>query len=132
MILNNNEIAAVKDCLKRYIAFNNNGMMSSYKVKQSSLILMDERDIDIDYKKMIVLKENKPVYRIIERYSNKMTKKEYCLSHDHIAYYSGAGGVEIHGIEGDYIYCTSSTWCPPKKYHKVPLNECIRFGTMWA
>lgn len=55
---------------------NNNGMMSSYKVKQSSLLLMDERDIDIDidYKKMIVLKENKPIYRIIERYSNKTHK----------------------------------------------------------
>ena len=74
MILNNNELAAVKDCLKRYIAFNNNGMMSSYKVKQSSLLLMDERDIDIDYKKMIVLKENKPIYKIIERYSNKTNK----------------------------------------------------------
>ena len=74
MILNNNELAAVKDCLKRYIAFNNNGVMSSYKVKQSSLLLMDERDIDIDYKKMIVLKENKPIYRIIERYSNKTHK----------------------------------------------------------
>lgn len=74
MKLNNNEIAAVKDCLKRYIAFNNNGMMSSYKVKRSSLLLMDERDIDIDYKKMIVLKENKPIYRIIERYSNKTHK----------------------------------------------------------
>lgn len=74
MILNNNELAAVKDCLKRYTEFNNNGMMSSYKVKQSSLLLMDERDIDIDYKKMIVLKNNKPVYRIIERYS-KTTHK---------------------------------------------------------
>ena len=74
MRLNNNEIEAVKDCLKRYIAFNNKGMMSSYKVKQSSLLLMDERDIDIDYKKMIVLKENKPIYRIIERYSNKTHK----------------------------------------------------------
>lgn len=74
MILNNNEIAAVKDCLKRYTEFNNNGMMSSYKVKKSSLLLMDERDIDIDYKKMIVLKENKPIYRIIERYSNKTNK----------------------------------------------------------
>lgn len=74
MKLNDNEIAAVKDCLKRYIAFNNNGMMSSYKVKQSSLLLMDERDIDIDYKKMIVLKDNKPIYRIIERYSNKNNK----------------------------------------------------------
>ena len=74
MILNDNELAAVKDCLKRYIAFNNNGMMSSYKLKHSSLLLMDERDIDIDYKKMIVLKENKPIYRIIERYSNKTHK----------------------------------------------------------
>lgn len=74
MELNNNEIAAVKDCLKRYIYFNNNGIMSSYKVKQSSLLLMDERDIDIDYKKMVVLKENKPIYRIIERYSNKTHK----------------------------------------------------------
>lgn len=74
MILNNNELAAVKDCLKRYIAFNNNGLMSNYKVKQSSVLLMDERDIDIDYKKMVVLKENKPIYRIIERYSNKTHK----------------------------------------------------------
>ena len=74
MILNKNEIAAVKDCLKRYTDFNNNGIMSSYKVKQSSLLLMDERDIDIDYKKMIVLKDNNPVYRIIERYSNKTNK----------------------------------------------------------
>ena len=74
MKLNNNEIAAVKDCLKRYTEFNNNGVMSSYKVKQSSLLLMDEKQIDINYKKMIVLKENKPVYRIIERYSNKTHK----------------------------------------------------------
>ncbi len=51
-----------------------------------------------------------------------MTKKEYCLSHDNIAYYSGVGGVEIHGIEGDYIYCTSSAWYPPKKYHKVKIH----------
>lgn len=74
MILNNNEIAAVKDCLKRYTEFNNKGMMSSYKVKNSSLLLMDENEIDIDYKKMIVLKENKPIYRIVERYSNKTHK----------------------------------------------------------
>lgn len=51
MKLNNSELAAVKDCLKRYIEFNNNGLMSSYKVKQSSLLLMDEAEIDIDYKK---------------------------------------------------------------------------------
>lgn len=88
-ILNSNELAAVKDCLKRYISFNNNGVMSSYKVKQSNLLLMDERDIDIDYKKKIVLKENKPIYR-------------------------------ING--NDYIVVCG---------YKVPLNECIRFGTMW-
>ena len=74
MILNNNELEAVKDCLKRYTEFNNNGVMSSYKVKQSSLLLMDENEIDIDYKKMLILKENKPIYRIIERYSNKTNK----------------------------------------------------------
>ena len=74
MILNNNEIAVVKDCLKRYTDFNNNGVMSSYKAKQSSSLLMDERDIYIDYKKMIVLKENKPIYIIIDRYSNKTHK----------------------------------------------------------
>lgn len=43
--------------------------MPSYKVKQSSLLLMDEKEINIDY-----LKENKPTYRIIERYSNKTHK----------------------------------------------------------
>ena len=74
MILNKNEIAAVKDCLKRYTEFNNNGVMSSYKVKQSNLLLMDENEIDIDYKKKIVLKENKPIYRIVGRYSNKTHK----------------------------------------------------------
>ena len=74
MILNKNEIAAVKDCLKRYTEFNNNGVMSSYKVKQSSLLLMDENEIDIDYKKMVVLKGNKPIYRIVERYYNKTHK----------------------------------------------------------
>ena len=74
MILNNNEISAVKDCLKRYTEFNNNGVMSRYKVRQSNLLLMDENEIDIDYKKMVVLKENKPIYRIIERYSNKTHK----------------------------------------------------------
>ena len=74
MKLNNNELAAVKDCLKRYTEFNNNGVMSSYKVRQSSLLLMDENEIDIDYKKMVVLKGNKPIYRIIERYSSKTHK----------------------------------------------------------
>lgn len=74
MKLNTSELAAVKDCLKRYIEFNNNGVMSTYKVRQKSLLLMDEKEIDIDYKKMIVLKENKPIYKIIERCSNKTHK----------------------------------------------------------
>lgn len=74
MKLNNIELAAVKDCFKKYVDFNNYRLMSSYKVKQSNLLLMDENEIDIDYKKMIVLKENKPIYRIIERYSNKTHK----------------------------------------------------------
>jgi hypothetical protein len=68
MKLNNNELAAVKDCLKRYIEYNNNGLMSSYKIKQSNLLLMDERGVDIDYRKMIISKKNKPIYKIIERY----------------------------------------------------------------
>lgn len=70
MKLNNSELAAVKDCLKIYTGFNNNGLMSTYKVRQSNLLLLDENEIDIDYKKMIVLKENKPIYKIVERYSN--------------------------------------------------------------
>lgn len=74
MKLNNIELAAVKDCLKRYVDFNNNGLMSNYKVRQSSLLIMDEKEIDIDYKKMIVLKESKPIYRIIEIHSNKKHK----------------------------------------------------------
>lgn len=43
MILNNNELAAVKDCLKRYVDFHKYGIMSNYKVRQSSLLLMDEK-----------------------------------------------------------------------------------------
>lgn len=48
--------------------------MSTYEVRHSSLLLMDEKEIDIDYKKMIVLKGNKPIYRIIERYSSATHK----------------------------------------------------------
>lgn len=51
-----------------------------------------------------------------------MTAKEYCTSHDAIAYYSGLSGLEIHGIEygvDDYVYCASGAWvgkydCPPE------------------
>lgn len=38
-----------------------------------------------------------------------MTKKEYCVNHESIAYYSGLNGLEIkgieHGIEGYSLYC---------------------------
>lgn len=81
-----------------------------------------------------------------------MTKKEYCLKHPAIAYYSGFGGLEIHGFEygiNDYLYCVSGAWCKPKRrsYHKLlircdskgnayfmlhgykcRLDECIRTG----
>lgn len=60
-----------------------------------------------------------------------MTKKEYCLTHDRVAYYSGVGGIEIHGkvkIHYDYNDNDYIVVCG----YKVPLNECIRFGTMWG
>lgn len=82
-----------------------------------------------------------------------MTKKEYCTTNPATAYYSGFGGLEIHGIEygiEDFIYCVSGAWyggTAARKYHKlkirydqnggafvrlhgykIPLNECIRMG----
>lgn len=81
-----------------------------------------------------------------------MTKKEYCLKHPVSAYYSGFGGLEIHGIEygiNDYIYCVSGAWgaASKRKYHKLKihydrngiayfmlhgykclLSDCIRMG----
>nr|DAN85785.1 MAG TPA: hypothetical protein [Caudoviricetes sp.] len=42
-----------------------------------------------------------------------MTKKEYCMSHDSVAYYSGLNGLEIKGIEygvNDFVYCVSGCW----------------------
>ena len=54
-----------------------------------------------------------------------MTKKEYCTNNRAIAYYSGFGGLEIHGIEhgvNDYVYCTASAWYggnSAKTYHKL-------------
>ncbi len=80
-----------------------------------------------------------------------MSKKQYCLQHPATAYYSGLGGVEVHGIEygvEDYIYCCIGAWHGTKTYHKlkvyydaagdayikyhgykIPLSECIRMGT---
>lgn len=82
-----------------------------------------------------------------------MTKKEYCMSHDSVAYYSGLDGLEIKGIEygvNDFVYCVSGCWYGGKaarRFHrckiyypitesaffrvhgyKIPLDECIRMG----
>lgn len=79
-----------------------------------------------------------------------MSKKEYCLNNPATAYYSGVGGLEIHGIEyglNDYLHCTAGAWIGKKSYHKlkitypadgapfvrlhgykIPLDECIRMG----
>lgn len=79
-----------------------------------------------------------------------MTKREYCQSHESIAYYSGFNGLEVKGIEhgiDDFVYCVSGAWGGPKGYHKlkiqgdgidrpfvrlnghkVPLDECIRMN----
>ena len=79
-----------------------------------------------------------------------MTKREYCESHESIAYYSGLNGLEIKGIEygiEDYVYCVSGAWGGSKGFHRckvyypasetksaffkvhgyiVPLDECVR------
>lgn len=80
-----------------------------------------------------------------------MTKKERCQNNETIAYYSGAGGVEIKEIEygvDDYIIFLSGCWygheCrahrrkiyyPPNGRDsafftfdgfKIPLDECMR------
>ena len=79
-----------------------------------------------------------------------MTKREYCESHETIAYYSGLNGLEIKGIEysiEDYVYCVSGAWGGGKVFHRckiyypvngsksaffkvhgyrIPLDECIR------
>lgn len=86
-----------------------------------------------------------------------MNKKEYCMAHESIAYYSGLGGLEIKGIEygvTDYVYCVSGcwggSWCNEKnakRFHRckiyypitksaffrvdgyeIPFDECIRMG----
>lgn len=79
-----------------------------------------------------------------------MTKREYCETHESIAYYSGFNGLEIKGVEygtEDYVYCISGAWSGKKAYHRckvyysasenvspfiklhgyvVPLHECVR------
>lgn len=81
-----------------------------------------------------------------------MTAKEYCMTHESTAYYSGLNGLEIKGIEYgiiNHIYCVSGAWGSPRLqgFHRVkvnytrsgrafirvngytvPLDECIRMG----
>lgn len=82
-----------------------------------------------------------------------MTKKEYCMAHESVAYYSGLNGLEIKGIEygvNDFVYCVSGCWYGGKaarRFHrckiyypitasaffrvdgyKIPFDECIRMG----
>ena len=55
-----------------------------------------------------------------------MTPKKYCESHDVIAYYSGWGGVEIHGVEDEgcetYVYFKASAWYGKKTYHRCKVH----------
>lgn len=54
-----------------------------------------------------------------------MTKKEYCLMHQTVAYISELGGFEIKGVEydiDDYIYAVSNAWYGTKSYHKLRIK----------
>ena len=51
-----------------------------------------------------------------------MKKREYCESHESIAYYSGLNGLEIKGFEygiEDYVYCVSGAWVPENAFTVV-------------
>lgn len=55
--------------------------------------------------------------------------KEYCLTHESIAYASCLGGFEIkriaHGIY-DYIWGVSGAWCSQKSYHCVRIMTTVK------
>ena len=78
-----------------------------------------------------------------------MNKRTYCLENETIGYYSGWGGIEIHGMEyecgEDYVYFVGGAWGSTPSYHKakvqytltgnpyfnyrshrIPLSECLR------
>lgn len=74
MELNNNELAAVKDCLKNWCSFENYGLMSNYKVRQSNLLLLDNHDINIDRKNRVITKNNKIIYKLKIKHSMKTYK----------------------------------------------------------
>ena len=79
-----------------------------------------------------------------------MNAREYCMTHDSIAYASMLGGVEIKGILygiHDCVYAVSNAWYGKKSYHcarvdvtasgrsyfricntRVYLDECIRMN----
>lgn len=54
-----------------------------------------------------------------------MKKREYCESHESIAYYNGFNGLEIKGIENDirnYVYCVTGAWRGKKSFHRCKLH----------
>ena len=51
--------------------------------------------------------------------------REYCESHDTVAYWSGCGGVEIKGIEhgiDDYVICVVNAWYGEKEYKRYKIS----------
>ena len=74
MLLNKDEMSAVKDCLKNWCSFENYGLMSSYKVKNKSLLILDDNDINIDQKNRIITKNNKIIYKLKIKHSMKTNK----------------------------------------------------------
>lgn len=75
-----------------------------------------------------------------------MSKREFCETHNTIAYYSGLDGLEVKGFEygiEDYMYCVTGALCGKKTLHKlkvydgeyvklhgykIRLDECFRTG----
>lgn len=75
-----------------------------------------------------------------------MTKREFCETHNTIAYYSGLDGLEVKGFEygiEDYMFCVSGALNGKKTLHKlkvyngeyvklygykIRLDECFRTG----
>ena len=74
MLLNKDELVAVKDCLKNWCSFENHGLMSSYKVKNRSLLVLDDNDINIDRKNRVITKNNKIIYKLKIKHSMKTYK----------------------------------------------------------
>lgn len=66
---------AVMDVLKGKIAVANDGMMSTYKVKNQSHIVMNRYNVEI--KNNTVTRDGKPMFEIQRRYAEKKTKGCY-------------------------------------------------------